>query len=140
MNTDLADHLDRSGIAFEAVSKSAKVKLLARWTAVFAGLVMRARHGHSVPDVRVDGDAQEQMRKLKTSSYYLLPDDESGMASVLCRHTAVPDLTILLSDTLTTCEDIVIVDADFDWSCVLVNHGAAGVGRYYMQAGAIRGG
>ena len=139
MNTHLADHLDRSGIAFEAVSKSAKVKLLARWSAEFAGLLQHARHGQSVPGIVAGSEAQEQMRNLETGSFYVLPDDESGMATVLCRHRAVPDLWVLLSDTVTKCDEIVVVDTDFGWSCVLVNHGASGVGWYFMQAGGETG-
>jgi len=36
----------------------------------------------------------------------------------------------LTTDSLASCEEIVIIDSSFEWSCVLVNHGAAGVGRY----------
>ncbi|MEZ5853651.1 MAG: hypothetical protein R3D67_02495 [Hyphomicrobiaceae bacterium] len=139
MNTDLADYLHRLGVEFEVVSKARKVKLLSRWGVEFSPLRMRALRGKSVPEVDVDNAADEQMRCQKTHSFFILPDDDSGMPSVRCCHETVPDFSALLSDTFTKCEEIVICDVNFDWSCVLVNHGAAGVGRYYMRSGARAG-
>ncbi|MGE3246648.1 MAG: hypothetical protein AB7F96_07765 [Beijerinckiaceae bacterium] len=135
MNSDLADCLDRSGIAYETLSKAQKVKLLARWASEFSHLCSRARHGIDAPDVLAGNHAQEQMRALAADSFHVLPDDASDMPSLLCRHASVPDLSALVSDTFAKCEEIVIVDAGFEWSCVLVNHGAAGPGWYFMRAG-----
>ena len=139
MNTDLAECLHRLGIECEVLSKSQKVKLLARWASEFSSLCNRARHGTDAPGVLAEvlagNDAEEQMRALAADSFHVLPDDASDMPSVLCRHASVPDLSALVSDTFTTCEEIVIVDAGFQWSCVLVNHGAAGPGWYFVRAG-----
>jgi hypothetical protein len=139
MNTDLADCLYRLGVECETLPKSQKVKLLARWASEFSHLCNRARHGTDAPGVLVGNDAEEQMRALAADSFHVLPDDASDMPSVLCRHASVPDLTALVSDTFTTCEEIVIVDAGFQWSCVLVNHGAAGPGWYFMRSGVESG-
>lgn len=139
MNTDLADCLGRFGVECETISKSQKVKLLARWACEFSGLCNRALHGIDAPGVFAGNYAQEQMRALATDSFHVLPDDASDMPSVLCRHPSVPDLSALVSDTFTSCEEIVIVDAGFQWSCVLVNHGAAGPGWYYVRTGGASG-
>lgn len=133
MNTDLADHLDRSRVPFETMSKSEKVKVLSRWSSQFPDLLMSARHGHRARNVRFDNAADEVMKNHETASFFVLPDDDSDMRSVRCYHKCVPDLSLLVSDTVTKCDEIVIIDSNFEWSFVLVNHGAAGAGRYYMR-------
>jgi len=135
MNTNLADYLDRFSIEFETISKSEKVRLLSLWSSEFPGLLASARHGDRVSNVHVDNAADELMKNRATDSFFVLPDDDSDMQSLRCCHRFVPDLSILLSDTVTKCDEIVIIDSSFDWSCVLVNHGRAGVGRYYMRRG-----
>ena len=134
MNQDLTDIIHKSGIEFDYITKSDKVRLLSRWSSIFAPLIACARKGHRVSTVYVDNAADELLEVQRTGAYYLLPDDDSGMSSVRCLAHTVPNLTALLSDTYTKCDEIVIVDAELAWSYVLVNHGTAGVGRYFMQA------
>lgn len=134
MNKDLAELLDRMRIQFEAIAKAEKVKLLSRWSSQYSLLLRSARQGGRVPSVHVDNVADEKIRRLKAGCYYILPDDGSGMPSVLCYNEVVPDLSVLLSDTFTKCDEIIVLDFEFNWSCVLVNHGAVGVGRYYMRS------
>lgn len=131
MNTDLANYLGRFHIEIEPISKTQKVKLLSRWSSEFSDLLMCARHRHRAAGVRVGNAADEQIRSHDTESFFVLPDDGSDMPSLRCNHNFVPDLSPLLTDTFTKCDEIVVVDYDFEWSCVLVNHGTAGVGRYY---------
>ena len=133
MNHDLADTLDKAGIEYERLSKSEKVRILSRWNSEFTALETSARSGDRVAEVPVDNTADEFLGAQKTRSFYVLPDDRSGMPSVRCRASYVPNLNKLLSDTYTTCDEIVIVDTEFIWSCVVVNHGASGVGKYFYR-------
>lgn len=134
LNRHLIDSLDAADIEFESISKSEKIRLLARWSAVFSGLSAFARQGTSSADVLVDTRADAFLASQTGVTIFLLPNDESAMPSVRCHVRAIPDLTELLADTYTTCEEIVIIEEGFTWSCVLLNHGAAGVGRYAAMA------
>ena len=134
MNSHLTDILNADGIAFEVMAKSAKVRLLRRWNSVFASLSARARNGIASANLRVDKDADDFLASQSGGTIYLLPNDECAMPSVRCSVTKIPILTELLSDTYTTCDEIIIIDEAFTWSCVLTNHGAAGVGRYASTA------
>lgn len=133
MSKHLVDVLDQNRIGFEVLSKSVKVRLLARWSKEFPSLDARARRRAETPLVFVDNAADAQLDSLKTDGFFILPDDNSAMASVRCDAPTIPKLSALVSDTVTTCDEIVIIDSAFSWSCILVNHGTIGVGRYFMR-------
>lgn len=136
MDQDLTDILQQNGIEFEHIAKSEKVRLLSRWNSVFEPLIESARKGHRSSKVCIDNAAEVRIQTQPICAYFILPDDDSSKLSVYCRARAVPELTALLSDTYTKCDEIVVVDAEFSWSYVLVNHGASGVGKYFMLAGS----
>ena len=70
---------------------------------------------------------------------YVLPDDKSEMPSYFCWVDTMPDLHELVSDTITSCDELVIISADFAWSAVLVNHGSPQfVGRHFQDRSAPR--
>lgn len=134
MNTSLENLLSEKGVRFTRLEKREKVKLLGRWNSAFPELLTSARAQQSVPSVALDAAADQLLRDVKADEYYLLPDDASAMPSYLCLSTRVPDLTDLVSDVGTKCDEIVIVDAHFQWSAVLVNHGSPQlIGRHFLQ-------
>lgn len=134
MNLDLQDQLRESGVSFLRLTKSEKVKLLVRWTKEFPDLVLSARHGQRSPNVARDTAADGQYAKLRGEEFWVLPDDQSGMPSCFCQSDAMPDLHTLVSDTITRCDELVILASDFRWSVVLVNHGSPQlVGRYFQD-------
>lgn len=134
MEPALAKVVRECAIGFEGLSKSTKVRLLSHFNTEFAPLAANARKGVRHPFVLTDTAADHMLREQPIQSYYLIPDDESGQPSLFCKANRFPELGELLSDTLTKCDEIIILDADFCWSFVLVNHGTSGVGRYFMQA------
>ena len=134
MNVDLEERLRECGVAFSRLSKSEKVKILARWTKEFPGLLASARHGQDSRAVLRDKDADRRYAELRDHEFFVLPDDPSGMSSCLCQAETMPDLRELVSDTITRCDELVIVAADFNWSAVLLNHGAPElVGRHFQD-------
>lgn len=134
MNLDLEEFLEQHGITHERVSKSQKVRLLARWVNTFAELVASARHREAHGGVARDKTADELIARLAGSTFYILPDDASGMPAYACVSNTVPDLSALVSDTFTKCDELVVIDADFRWSAVFVNHGTPEfVGRHFTQ-------
>lgn len=137
MNLDLEHLLERHRISHERISKSQKVKLLARWVRTFPELVASARHREARGGVARDEPADEQIARLSGSEFYILPDDASGMPACACVSEAVPDLSALVSDTFTKCDELVVIDADFRWSAVFVNHGTPEfVGRHFTRKDA----
>jgi hypothetical protein len=137
LNLDLEKQLQESGVSISPISKSQKVKLLARWTKVFPELVQAARHGRRVAlIVRQDNAADARYRMLRNQEFFVLPDDPSGMPSYLCHAETMPDLCELVSDTITQCDELVILATDFGWCAVLVNHGSPQlVARYFQDRG-----
>ena len=131
MNLDLEERLVREGIRHDRLTKAEKVKLLARWSRTFPELLASARRGEEFEHVRRDKAAQEQYAGLPACDFYILPDDASGMPSCACFAAHPPDLSELVSDTITTCDELVVVDCSFRWSAVFVNHGAAFVGIHF---------
>ena len=133
MNLDLQATLQECGVTSSDFAKSEKVKILARWNKEFPRLVQAARHGQQTTGVAYDNVADEQYGKLRNEEFFVLPDDESGMPSYLCRAEKLPDLRELVSDTVTKCDELVILAADFSWSAVLVNHGSPQLVARYFQ-------
>ena len=134
MNQALGDLLTASGVTVEPISKSAKVKILTRWTKDFPQLVAYARHGRRSPTVADDNAADERYGRLRNEEFYVLPDDASAMPSFSCRAEAMPDLRELVSDTFTKCDELVVVQTASQWSAVFVNHGSPElVARYYQD-------
>ena len=133
MNLDLRELLENFGATISSLSKSEKVKTFSRWNKAFPGLIQAARHGRRVPGVEYDQAADIHYGQLRDEEFYVLPDDRSGMPSYRCRVESMPDLRELVSDTITDCDELVILDSDLRWSMVLVNHGSAElVGRYFQ--------
>jgi len=133
MNSDLEDRLRETGVTFSALSKTEKVKLLARWTQEFPQLLASARHGQNSHNVARDKAADDQFDMLVTDKFFVLPDDASGMSSYRCQAAALPDLRELVSDTITRCDELIIVATDFGWSAVLLNHGSPQMdGRHFQ--------
>jgi len=136
MNLNLQIRLEESGVTISNLSKSEKVKILARWTKEFPHLIQAARHGQRELSVAYDCVADVHYRKLHDEEFYVLPDDHSGMPSYICQAETMPDLSELVSDTITQCDELVILASDFSWSAVLVNHGSPQlVGRYFQNKG-----
>jgi hypothetical protein len=74
---------------------------------------------------------------LPGGDYFILPDDDSAMSACACSSDTLPDLTELVSDTITRCEELVIVESGFKWSAVFSNHGSPQmVGRYFAEQDA----
>ena len=137
MNLDLEDFLEQHGVKHERFSKSEKVRLLARWVRTFPALVASARHGEATDGVARDATADERIARLSGCEFCILPDDRSGMPAYACMSETVPDLSELVSDTFTQCDELVVIDADFRWSAVYVNHGTPEfVGRHFAQIDA----
>jgi hypothetical protein len=67
------------------LTKSEKVKLLARWTAEFPDLLTSARRGQMSPSVARDIEADLLYGQQRDSDIYVLPDDNSGMPSYFCK-------------------------------------------------------
>ena len=134
MNLDLEARLQACGANFSRLSKSDKVKLLAHWTKEFPELVGSARRGEHSPQVARDKAADVLYAELHDQHFYALPDDRSGMPSCECSAKVMPDLHELVSDTITQCDELVIVSSDFQWSAVFVNHGSPQlVGRHFQD-------
>lgn len=134
MNLDLEIQLRDSGVSCSRLSKSEKVHILARWTKRFQELSAAARRNLESPNVLLDKHAEQSYNALQDEEFFVLPDDPSGMPSYLCRAGQMPDLTELVSDTITRCDELVIVAADFDWSAVLVNFGSPQrLGRFFQD-------
>lgn len=134
MNPDLESRLRESGVTYSCLQKSEKVKTLARWTKAFPELLESARHGRRSPRVAHDAAADTEYAQLGGEEFFVLPDDPSGMPSYRCQAESMPDLHELVSDTITTCDELVIVASDFRWSAVLVNHGTPEqIGRYFQD-------
>jgi len=134
MNLDLQERLQECGAAFSRLSKSDKVRLLGRWIKEFPELVAAARRGQQSRAILTDQAADHQYEKLQDQEFFILPDDPSGMPSYLCQAVAMPDLLELVSDTITRCDELVILASDFRWSSVLLNHGSPQlVGRHFQD-------
>jgi hypothetical protein len=114
------------------LTKAEKVKLLARWSRSFPELAS-ARHGGGSSRVYRDKAADTLYTKLPACDFYIFPDDHSGMPSHACFSAHPPDLSELVSDTFTKCDELVVVDRTFRWSALFINHGASPVGKHFCQ-------
>jgi hypothetical protein len=133
MNLDLESRLKACGSIHSRLTKSEKVKLLARWTAEFPDLLASARRGQASPSVARDNEADLLYGAQRDVDIYVLPDDKSAMPSYFCKVDTMPDLQELVSDTITSCDELVVISADFAWSAVFVNHGSPQfVGRHFQ--------
>ncbi len=134
MNRDLQIVLQQCGVTFSDIAKSEKVGILKRWNREFPDLARAARHGQRVPGIAFDNLADAGYGRLQHQEFFVLPDDPSGMPSCVCRSPTMPNLHELVSDTITRCDELVIVASDFSWSAVLVNHGSPQrVARYFRN-------
>ncbi len=133
MNLDLEERLEREEISHERLAKTQKVKLLTQWSRTFPELVASARHGQVREGVYRDKAGDEPYARLPACDFYILPDDNSGMPSYACFSASPPELSELASDTFTRCDELVVVDRNFRWSAVFVNHGASLVGKHFSQ-------
>lgn len=124
MNLDLQEQLQACGVTFSSLTKSEKVKTLARWTKEFPEVVQAARHAQRLPTVLHDNAADAQYSNLRNEQYFVIPDDSSGMPTYHCRSEALPELRELVSDSITRCDELIVLASDFRWCMVLVNHGA----------------
>ncbi len=133
MNLDLEERLRECGVAYSCIPKSEKVKMLARWTATFPELVASAHRGQESRMVESGAAADRAYGELQEQEFFIFPDDPSGMPSCLCEAHVMPDLSELVSDTVTRCDELVILASDFTWSAVLLNHGSPQlVGRHFQ--------
>ena len=134
MNLCLEERLIEEGVKFTRLEKREKVKILSRWCKAFPELLTSARDQQFAAAVALDAAADQSLAKLETDEYCLLPDDASAMPSYRCISARMPNLTDLVSDVGTKCDEIVIVDAGFQWSAVLVNHGSPQLtGRHFLR-------
>ncbi len=130
MFTYLTERLAAAGIPCKMLVKSEKVRLLARWSRDFPELLAASRNGMPSANVLRDGKVDVFTASLVNGQAYVLPNDESGMPSLCCDTTAIAVLADVVADTQAGCEEIIFMDRAFGWSCVFVNHGAAGAGKY----------
>ena len=107
--------------------------MLSRWTKGFPELAECARRGGTSPQVFHDQAADTQYAGFRDVEFFVLPDDPSGMPSCLCEAEALPDLRDLVSDTITHCNELVVLESDFRWSAVFVNHGSPQLAGRYFQ-------
>lgn len=133
MNLDLERRLADGGIPYQALTKAEKVGLLRLWVRTFPDLVGSARHHRVQEAVAVDAEADERYGKILPCDFFILADDASGMPSYACSSARPPRLADLVSDTFTKCEELVLIEADFHWSMVFVNHGPGEPGRYFQE-------
>jgi len=120
-------------VTFSRLRKSEKVKILARWAKEFPELIASARHQHAVEGVYRDKAADERYAEIPGGEFLILPDDDSAMPAYSCSADKMPVLVELVSDTIAKCDEIIVVDEDFYWSAVLVNHGSPElVGRHFL--------
>ena len=135
MNLSLEQRLIDEGVSSPASKSADKVKILSRWCKTFPELLISARYQQFAAAVALDAAADQSLAKLETDEYTaLLPDDASAMPSYRCISARMPNLTDLVSDVGTKCDEIVIVDAGFQWSAVLVNHGSPQLtGRHFLR-------
>ena len=134
MNLDLQERLRECGVTFLQLSKSHKVKLLARWTREFPELLATARRRQKSSLVLSDSSADGRYAELRDQEFFILPDDSSSLPSYLCQADVLPDLQELVSDTTTRCDELIILASDFSWSAVLLNHGSPQcVGRHFQD-------
>ena len=134
MNLDLEERLAKSDIAHERLAKKDKVKLLTRWVQEFPELVASARRQELRKGVYRDQASDDMYGRIPVCNFFILPDDDSGMPSYTCVSARPPDLSELVSDTFTKCDELVVVEAGFRWSAVFVNHGAPQLaGRHFSR-------
>ena len=134
MNHSLECRLIEEGVEFTRLEKREKVKMLSRWCKTFPELLTSARDQQFAAAVALDAAADQSLSGLAADEYYLLPNDASGMPSYRCASARMPDLADLVSEVGTKCDEIVIVDAGFQWSAVLVNHGSPQMtGRHFLR-------
>ena len=124
MNLDLEEILNKNHIVYEHLEKKSKVKLLSKWIKEFPELVSSARHQNNHEEVHHNLAAEEFYRKIPKCNFYIFPDDDSDMPSYECVSAKPPTLSELVSDTITKCDELVVVDSEFRWSAVFVNHGS----------------
>jgi len=124
MNLDLEKILNKNHIVYEHLEKKSKVKLLSKWIREFPELVSSARQQKNHEKVHHDLVAEEFYRKITKCNFYIFPDDDSDMPSYQCVSAKPPDLSELVSDTITKCDELVVIDSEFRWSAVFVNHGS----------------
>ena len=124
MNLNLEEILNKNYIIYEYLEKKSKVKLLSKWIKEFPELVSSARHQNNHEGVHQNLVAEEFYRKISICNFYIFPDDDSDMPSYECVSAKPPDLSELVSDTITKCDELVVVDSEFRWSAVFVNHGS----------------
>jgi hypothetical protein len=121
VNLHLQRLLEACGVAFERVPKGEKLRWLSRWNRAFPRLATTADFG----DAPLRGpDAQEAARGAPAERFYVLPDDASAMPAYACSADRLPDLELLVSDEVTTCQEIVLLDAELRWAYVLTNGGS----------------
>jgi hypothetical protein len=133
VNLELEHRLAEGDVLHQALTKAEKVGLLRLWVRTFPELVGAARHRRVQEAVAVDVEADERYGKILPCDFFILADDESGMPSYACSSARPPRLADLVSDTFTKCEELVVIEADFRWSMVFVNHGPAEPGRYFQE-------
>jgi hypothetical protein len=134
VNWDLERLLEQQEVRFSRLRKSEKVKILSLWVKAFPELIASARHQEAVEGVYRDSAADQKYAEIPAGDFYILPDDDSGMPSYSCSAAKPPVMTELVSDTITKCEEIIVVDKDFSWSAVFVNHGSPQlVGKHYLS-------
>lgn len=124
MNLGLEETLNKNHIVYEHLEKKSKVKLLTKWIKEFPELVSSARQQKNHEGVHHDLATEEFYRKITKCNFYIFPDDDSDMPSFECVSAKPPDLSELVSDTITKCDELVVIDSEFRWSAVFVNHGS----------------
>jgi hypothetical protein len=131
MSLVVEDFLRSQGIQLiNAISRHQMVKLHARWQMTFPSLTESSR---LLPDNRLnvctDDEARQNYFSLGAIRFILLSEG----ASYSCSANCPPDISRLTNDDYPdTFNELILLDEDFSWSLVLVNH-MFSVGWYFDQ-------
>lgn len=128
MNLHLEALLQEASVTHRRLNKGEKVKQLSRWSRAFPTLITSARGASALRGAA----AEEAARGAPADHFFALPDDASAMPAYECSADAMPDLKHLVSDEVTSCQVIVLLDAQLRWAFVLENGGAPSlIGQYF---------
>ena len=128
MDLNIESVLDESNVSYQPISKSQKIKLLAKWGEYFPELSNNSKRWEDRECLQ-DDEAWMAFSKLETFEFFLLPLDM--YPSFQCSAQQAPDLRILTDDGYSSCDQVVLLSTDFSWTLVMVNLTTL-VGSYFL--------
>ncbi|MFN8917527.1 MAG: hypothetical protein ACK5VU_07775 [Burkholderiales bacterium] len=133
MKFDVEEFLSSKGVQFEALRRHEMVKLLANSTIIFPNLIQSNRILREQNfGITYDEEAKKLYLSLGAICFFLLPS-EGGLQPYFCKANMPPDVSRLTNDNYShSCNELVLLDQNFLWCLVLVNH-MDSVGWYFEQ-------